>query len=189
MLDVIIRTLKRVKVKLVLKETHIDSYLKFYRIDFLDRFGNWCRLSIFYNETHFFIDDSVKLIGKGRDGIYTDKIINSIELKGTYEDFIKCDDKLFTQKELNEFFIEKLETLVSEIYEIKVDGFSIKEVKFYCMPTLMVFVYFTFNGKRIEPLRIFIGEEITYKEDLVGLDLLIGKLKEILSYEKLFRFN
>lgn len=188
MFNLIIRTLKRVGIRLVLKEVHIESYLNFYRVDFLDKFNNWCRLSIFYNDTDFFVDE-VKLIGQGRDLIYTDKIINSIELKGTYEDFLLTDSKLFTKKELDKFFEDRMEILVQRIHDLKIDGILIKEVKFFTSPSFMVFVYFTHNKVRVKPLKFFIGEEINYSEKLVGIDLLIRKIKEILSYEQLFRFN
>lgn len=184
MFDVIINALKRVRLKLVLKEIHIESYLNYYRLDFLDKYGNWCRLSIFYNDTHFFVDN-VKLIGEGRPEIYTDSIINSIELKGTYEDFLKCKSPQFTKEELDKFFSDNLDRISQDIHSIQIPDFKIKEVRVYSMPTMMVFVYFTFKKVRFEPIRIFIGEEITYKGDLVGMDLLIKEIKEVLNYERL----
>lgn len=205
MFTLIVRTLKRVGIKLILKEYSVDSYLNYYSIDFLDKYGNWCRLRIFYNDTHFFVKN-VKLIGEGRRLILTDSIINSIELKGTYEDFLKCKDTNPSKEELDEFLKEGIQSLADDLNGIRVGDFLVKEVRVYCFPTLMVFVYFTFKKARVEPLRIFIGEKISYRGNLYnpdcgndqdylgdadgedneyseGLDLFLKKVGEVLGYE------
>lgn len=188
MFNLIIRTLRRVGIKLVLKELHLESYLNFYRVDFIDKYDNWCRLSIFYNDTHFFVND-VKLIGEGREEIYTDKIINSIELMGKYEDFLKRKDSVPSKEELDKFLASSIENLSDSLYSVTAPNFKIKEVKVFTVPTLMVFVHFTYKGKRFEPIRIFIGEDISYKNDLDGIDLLLEQVKEVLRYDELLRPN
>lgn len=188
MFNLIIRTLKRVGIKLVLKEFHLDSYLNFYRLDFIDKYDNWCRLNVFYNDTHFFLND-VKLLGEGREEIYTDKIINNIEMMGKYEDFVSYEYKVPNKEELDEFLASCIASLSDDIYSISAPNFKIKEVKVFASPTLMVFIYFTYKGKRFEPIRIFIGEEISYKNNLDGIDLLLEQIKEVLRYDELLGPN
>lgn len=188
MFNLIIRTLKRVGIKLVLKEFHLDSYLNFYRLDFIDKYDNWCRLNVFYNDTHFFLND-VKLLGEGREEIYTDKIINNIEMMGKYEDFVSYEYKVPNKEELDEFLASCIASLSDDLYSISAPNFKIKEVKVFASPTLMVFIYFTYKGKRFEPIRIFIGEEISYKNNLDGIDLLLEQIKEVLRYDELLGPN
>ena len=190
MFNLIIRTLKRVGIKLVLKELHLESYLNFYRVDFIDKYDNWCRLNIFYNDTHFFVDD-IKLIGEGREEIYTDRIVNSICLMGKYKDFISSEYKAPSKEELDEFLASSMQDLVDSLQCISAPNFRIREVKFYAFPTLMVFIHFTYKGRRMEPIRIFIGEEISYNDssNLDGIDLLLEQIKEVLKYDELLRPN
>lgn len=188
MFNLIIRTLKRVGIKLVLKELHLESYLNFYRVDFIDKYDNWCRLSIFYNDTHFFVND-IKLIGEGREEIYTDKIVNSIELMGKYDDFMSSEYKAPSKEELDEFLASSIEVLADDLHSVSAPNFRIREVQVFASPTLMVFIHFTFKGRRVEPIRIFIGEEISYKNDLDGIDLLLDQIREVLKYDELLRPN
>lgn len=189
MFNLIIKALKRVGIKMILNEVHIDSYLNYYRVDFLDRFDNWCRLTIFYNETDLFVDNSVRLIGNGRREIYSDRVINSIEMKGKFEDFIKSKSKVPDKKELDKFFEDKLIDLVEDIKDLNVADFNIKEVKFYTSPSLMFFIHFTYKKARYQPIKCFVGDKISYNEDLEGLDILINKIEEVLCYDKLFGFD
>ena len=189
MFNLIIKVLKRVGIKMILNEVHIDSYLNYYKVDFLDRFDNWCRLTIFYNETDLFIDDSVKLLGDGRREIYSDRIMNSIELKGKFEDFISCKDKSPEKKELDKFFEDKIINLTEEMKNINVSNFSIKEVKFYTSPSMMFFIHFTYKKVRYKPIKCFVGDRINYEETLEGLDILINKIEEVLCYDRLFGPN
>lgn len=188
MFNLIIRTLRRVGVKLVLKETHLESYLNYYSVDFIDKYDNWCNLTLFYNDTHFFVDN-IKLIGKGRKEIYTDAITNSIVLKGKYDDFISSKRQSPSKEELDDFLVGKIKEKTEEVYNLAVGEFKIKEVKFYSNPTLMVFVFLTYKGVRIEPIRIFIGEKISYNGNQDGIDLLLESLERVLCYDKLFRPN
>lgn len=181
MFSLIIRTLKRVGIKLVLKELSIDSYLNFYRIDFIDKYNNWCRLEVFYNDTDFFLDE-IKLIGEGRKEIYTDRIINNIKLMGSYEDFLSHKHKSPSKEELDEYLEASLNRLSDSLYDISVPGFSVKEVKLFTHPSMMVFIYFTHNKKRFPPIKIFIGDDINYNYELENIDLFKDKIKEVLFY-------
>lgn len=187
MFKLIVRTLKRVGIKMILKEIYIESYLNYYSLHFLDKYDNWCNLKIFYNETQFFVEDT-KLIGDGRDLIYTDNINNSIKMMGSYNDYLTSELSEPSKEEIDLWLQESMDELSESLLSIDVpNNVSIKEVKVFSNPSLMIFIYFTFKGVRVEPIRFFVGEKINYKSKFIkednSINEFIKSIEEVLGYE------
>lgn len=187
MFKLIVRTLKRVGIKMILKEIYVESYLNYYSLHFLDKYDNWCNLKIFYNETQFFVGDT-KLIGKGRDLIYTDNIISQIKIMGSYADYISSNLNEPNKQEVDSWLQESMDNLSESLLNVNVpNNISIKEVKVFSNPSLMIFIYFTFKGVRVEPIRFFIGEKINYKSRFIKEDyhinMFIKSIEEVLGCE------
>lgn len=191
MFKLIVRTLKRVGIKMILKEIYIESYLNYYSLHFLDKYDNWCNLRIFYNETQFFVGE-VNLIGKGRDLIFTDSIVNSIRLMGSYDDYLASDLNEPSKEEVDLWLQESMDNLSENLLSVDVpNNISLKEVKVFSNPSLMIFIYFTFKGVRVEPIKFFVGEKINYNSrfvdsssiDVESISKLIKSIEEVLGYE------
>ena len=191
MFKLIVRTLKRVGIKMILKEIYIESYLNYYSLHFLDKYDNWCNLRIFYNETQFFVGE-VNLIGKGRDLIFTDSIVNSIRLMGSYDDYLASDLNEPSKEEVDLWLQESMDNLSENLLSVDVpNNISLKEVKVFSNPSLMIFIYFTFKGVRVEPIKFFVGEKINYNSrfvdsssiDVESISRLIKSIEEVLGYE------
>lgn len=191
MFKLIVRTLKRVGIKMILKEIYIESYLNYYSLHFLDKYDNWCNLRIFYNETQFFVGE-VNLIGKGRDLIFTDSIVNSIRLMGDYDDYLASDLNEPSKEEVDLWLQESMDKLSENLLSVDVpNNISLKEVKVFSNPSLMIFIYFTFKGVRVEPIKFFVGEKINYNSrfvdsssiDVESISKLIKSIEEVLGYE------
>lgn len=191
MFKLIVRTLKRVGIKMILKEIYIESYLNYYSLHFLDKYDNWCNLRIFYNETQFFVGE-VNLIGKGRDLIFTDSIVNSIRLMGSYDDYLASDLNEPSKEEVDLWLQESMDKLSENLLSVDVpNNISLKEVKVFSNPSLMIFIYFTFKGVRVEPIKFFVGEKINYNSrfvdsssiDVESISKLIKSIEEVLGYE------
>ena len=191
MFKLIVRTLKRVGIKMILKEVYIESYLNYYSLHFLDKYDNWCNLQIFYNETQFFTGD-VKLIGKGRKSIFTDSIINSIKMLGSYDDYLSSELNEPSKEDVDSWLEQSMTKLSENLMNIDVpNNISLKEVKVFSNPSLMIFIYFTFKGVRVEPIKFFVGERINYNSRFVeyssegeeNINKLIKSIEEVLGYE------
>lgn len=165
----ILNILGSLKIKLVVKKVEVHSYLSYLRIDFIDKFENFIVFEIFYNETDFF-SKTLKLIGDNKSNPYglSDSIRSCCKLIGTNKDYLNLNKPVPTKEDLDEFFKSHMENLVDRIITIPSDRFiKIKTVDFYLRPTLILIVQFNLRGKRVKPVKIFLGEKIQY--DLEGL--------------------
>lgn len=178
MKNFILKTIGMVGVSLVFKETYIDSYLSYMRIDFVDKYGKFCIFDVFYNDTQFFTEDLL-LLGTGKEKSLSDLLRSRIKVIGSLEDYKVFYKKIPSKEDLDKLFCTSMETLVSEIMSINIKWFSLRKVDFYSDPALMLFIHFNYKGKRQKPIKIFIGEKISYSSDL-DVSLLIEKIEEVL---------
>ena len=174
----IIKTVGTVGVSLVFKETYIDSYLSYMRLDFVDKRGRYCIFDVFYNETDFFTEDLV-LIGEGKELSLSEKLKTRIKVVGSLEDYKSLNYISPTKKDLDKFLSDKMDVVVDEISKIRVSNFSIRKVEFFSNPTLMIFVHFNYKYRRQKPIKVFIGEDLQYKSE-IDTSLLLKKIKEVL---------
>jgi len=179
MRDFIIKTIGMIGVSFIVKEIYIDSFLSYLRLDFVNKYGKYCIFDVFYNETDFF-SETLVLIGKGREVSLSDSLRTRIKVIGDFKDYKNYKYSVPTKESLDKIFSDKMEELTCELCSIKVENFSIRNVEFYSSPTLMLFIHFNYKGRRQRPMKIFIGEEISYKSDL-DLELLINNIKEVLT--------
>lgn len=172
--------LKSVGVQLILNELEVESYISYYRIDFKDRFGNYVIFDVFHNGTDVFVDNSIKLLGDGKDYSLSDSLRSRFTIVGGLKDYMANKYPVPSKKQLDEYFEEQMEFLVSELYELDIPDFSIRKVEFFSSPSLMVFIHLNYCKKRVKPMKIFIGEEIHYSLESVDCELLVKKVKEVL---------
>lgn len=160
----ILRILKSLKVKLVVYKTEIHSFLTFLRLDFMDVHGKFYTFEIFYNETDFFSKE-LKLIGDSKSNPYgmSDSIRSCCTLIGSNVDYREFERPVPTKEDLDDFFETQMQQLVDDLIGLDYGEFiAVKTIDFYTRPTLILMVQFNVKGKRVKPLKIFIGEEITY---------------------------
>ena len=172
------RVIKSMGVLTVLKEYKVESFLTYYRMDFRDKYDNYIVFDIFYNETDIFTTD-LKYIGSGRDYSLSDGIRSRCKIIGSLTDYLAYRKELPSKEILDEHFKKHAHNLVENIVKIKVADFHIRRVDFYTSPTLMLFVHISYKTKRVPPIKIFIGEEITYSGG-IDVDLLLSKIREVL---------
>lgn len=168
----ILRILKSLKIKLVVKKVEVHSYLSYLRLDFIDRFDNYIVFEIFYNETDFF-SDSLQLIGSSESNPYgfSDSIRSCCKLIGDHNDYKKFKKSVPTKEDLDLFFKTHMENLVDNLIRIDFgEHVKVKTIDFYLRPTLILMVQFNVKGKRVKPLKVFIGEKITYDYSSLGDD-------------------
>lgn len=172
------RIIKSMGVLTILKECKVESFLTYYRMDFRDKYDNYIVFDIFYNETDVFTTD-LKYIGSGRDYSLSDGIRSRCKIIGSLTDYLAYKRELPTKEMLDEYFKESMDLIVNCISQISVPDFHIRRVDFYTSPTLMLFVHISYKTKRVSPIKIFVGEEITYSGG-VNVDLLLDKIKEVI---------
>lgn len=181
MKELIIKTLSRVGVSLIVKEIYIDSYLRYMRIDFMDKYNRYCIFDILYNETDFFTEN-LTLIGEGKEINLTDLIRKRVRVVGNFNDYKNYNYSVPSLDELNSYLESGINRIVDKLMDIKVKDFYIRKVDFYTTPSLMIFIHFNYRGKRQKVMKIFLGEKINYNSDL-DVTCLVNKIKEVLEIE------
>lgn len=189
------RALKALGISCVLRTTEVESYLNYYRMDYVDKYDNYSVFEIFYNDTDVFTKD-LKYIGSEESNylIFNDpseeqrfysiseSLRSCCRVIGTFEDYKALKKPLPTQEDLDKYFEERLFNISEEIRALQFSDFSIRRVDVYAKPTLMIFIHLNNKGKRIKPIKIFIGEKITYSGD-VDVSKVIRKVEKILCYQ------
>lgn len=171
--------LKSMKILTVLREYEVKSYLTYYRMDFKDKFGNYIVFDIFFNDTDLFSEDLV-YIGEGRDYSLSDRIRSRCKVVGNLKDYLNYERVLPSVDELNEQFIEKMDSIVQSIYDINVQDIIVRKVEFYSSPCLMLFIHLNYRLRRIPTIKIFIGENFEYSFNS-STDLFVEKVRRVLN--------
>lgn len=166
------------KILTVLREYEVKSYLTYYRMDFKDKFGNYIVFDIFYNDTDLFTEDLVYL-GEGRDYSLSDSIRSRCKVVGNLKDYLNYERVLPSVDELNEKFVEKMNSVVDSIYNINVRDIIVRKVEFYSSPCLMLFIHLNYKLRRIPAMKIFIGEKFDYQYNS-STDLFVEQVRRVL---------
>lgn len=184
MINFIERIIKSYGVKIFLESRTVESYLNYYRGIFVDRYGNYVICELFYNDTDLFTKSLKYLkcneVEKYKDYSLSDSIRSCCKVIGGFEEYKQFKKPLPTKEELDEYFRNALFDVAENIQSIRVPNFSIRSVNVYSNPTLMIIITLNEKGKRIKPLKIFIGEKITYS-GTSNLDELIKRVEEIIN--------
>lgn len=178
----ILESLSIIKGKITIKSIHIESLMNYYRLFFMDLDSNYYCLEVFYNDTDVFGLKSHRdndLIGVVDDESFSSTVLDSIVKFDSYEECNKKSESVIHQFQIDKFLGDYSNALIDRILSLHVEGLTIKDVKIFMRPSLMISIFYELSGVPKGSLKFFIGEEKSEDSNDSRVNDLICQVNEL----------